>query len=108
MTLTTHFNRNTDSALKHDIQTDLDFGAREALRLLGPDPDNWVLDRPGIDHNVTLVGGSGTGSTFAFALRRAGIGRVTIIDAAEDEVHAGLSLFHHSRQRKTGNPRLSQ
>ncbi|MEH2457727.1 hypothetical protein [Nostoc sp.] len=51
--------------------TDLDFAAREALRLLSPDPENWVSDRSGIDHNVTIVGGSGSGSTFAFALRRA-------------------------------------
>jgi hypothetical protein len=71
---------------------DPDVGAREALRLLGPDPENWVPDRPGVDHNVTIVGGSGTGSVFAFALRRAGIGRVTVIDAAVDEAHAGLLL----------------
>ncbi|MBV9384810.1 MAG: NAD(P)/FAD-dependent oxidoreductase [Chroococcidiopsidaceae cyanobacterium CP_BM_ER_R8_30] len=104
MTLTTHFSRTPDPALKHDTQTDLDFGAREALRLLSPDPDNWVLDRPGIDHNVTLVGGSGTGSTFAFALRRAGIGHVTIIDAAEDEVHAGLWL-NRARMHKLRTPK---
>ena len=72
--------------------TDFDFAAREALRLLGPDPENWVPDRPGIDHNVTIIGGSGSGSTFVFALRRAGIGRVTEIDAADDEAHAGVWL----------------
>ncbi|MEH2313240.1 MAG: hypothetical protein V7K35_17970 [Nostoc sp.] len=66
------------------ITTDPDVGAREALRLIGPDPDNWIPDRPGVDQNVTVVGGSGSGSTFAFALRRAGIGRVTVIDAADE------------------------
>lgn len=85
--------------------TDPDGGAREALRLLGPFPDNWVPDRPGIDHNVTLVGGSGTGSTFAFALRRAGIGRVTVIDQADDETQAGVWLtrarMHTLRTAKT-------
>jgi hypothetical protein len=32
-----------------------DANALEALRLLGPDPDNWVPDRAGIDHNVVIV-----------------------------------------------------
>lgn len=83
---------------------DPDIGAREALRLLGPDPDNWVPARPGIDHNVTIIGGSGTGSVFAFALRRAGIGCVTVIDAAEDEVHAGLWL-NRARMNKLRTPK---
>lgn len=83
---------------------DPDVGAREAVRLLGPDPENWVPDRPGIDHNVTIVGGSGTGSVFAFALRRAGIGRVTVIDAAADEAHAGLWL-NRARMHKLRTPK---
>src|SRR6516165_1262936 len=69
---------------------DPDAAAREALRLIGPDPQNWVPDRPGIDHNVVVVGGGQTGSAFAFALRRAGIGRTTVIDAAENEARAGI------------------
>ncbi|QFS49945.1 FAD/NAD(P)-binding protein [Nostoc sphaeroides] len=84
--------------------TDLDFAAREALRLLGPDPENWVSDRSGIDHNVTIVGGSGSGSTFAFALRRAGIGRVTVIDEALDEAHAGVWLTR-ARMKKLRTPK---
>ena len=71
---------------------DFDAAARDALRLIGPDPQNWVPDRPGIDHNVTIVGGGQTGSALAFALRRAGIGRTTVIDAAEDEARAGVWL----------------
>ena len=51
---------------------DPDAAAREALRLIGPDPQNWVPDRPGIDHNVVIVGGGQSGCAFAFALRRAG------------------------------------
>ncbi len=81
-----------------------DFTAREALRLLGPDPENWVPDRPGIDHNVTIIGGSGSGSTFVFALRRAGIGRVTEIDAADDEAHAGVWLTR-ARMRTLRTPK---
>jgi FAD-dependent urate hydroxylase len=84
--------------------TDIDFNAREALRLLGSDPENWVFDRPDIDHNVTIVGGSGSGSTFAFALRRAGIGRVTVIDSAPDETHAGVWLTR-ARMKKLRTPK---
>jgi cation diffusion facilitator CzcD-associated flavoprotein CzcO len=71
---------------------DHDAAARDALRLIGPDPQNWVPDRPRIDHNVTIVGGGQTGSALCFALRRAGIGRVSVIDAAEDEERAGIWL----------------
>jgi len=69
---------------------DPDAGAKEALRLIGPDPANWVPDRPGVDHNVLIVGGGQTGCAFAFALRRAGIGKVTVIDAAPDAERAGI------------------
>ena len=62
--------------------TDPDADARNALRLIGPDPQNWVPDRPGIDHNVMIVGGGQSGCAFAFALRRAGIGKVAVIDMA--------------------------
>jgi len=71
---------------------DPDFAAANALRLIGPDPQNWVPERPGIDHNVVLIGGGQTGAALAFALRRAGIGRVTVIDAADDEIQAGVWL----------------
>ena len=72
--------------------TDPDADAGNALRLIGPDPHNWVPDRPGIDHNVAIIGGGQTGSTLAFALRRAGIGKVTVMDAAPDEARAGIWL----------------
>lgn len=73
--------------------TDLpSLSATEALRLLGPFPENWVPERPGIDHDVVIVGGGHTGSTFAFALQRAGIRRFSIIDAAPDEARSGVWL----------------
>jgi FAD-dependent urate hydroxylase len=71
---------------------DPDADARRALRLIGPDPANWVPDRPGIDHNVAIIGGGQTGCALAFALRRAGIGKVTILEAAPDEQRAGIWL----------------
>lgn len=70
--------------------TDPDAGARGALRLIGPDPANWVPDRPGVDHNVVIAGGGQTGVAFAFALRRAGVGKVSVIDAAPDAERAGI------------------
>jgi cation diffusion facilitator CzcD-associated flavoprotein CzcO len=86
-------------------QTDPDQEARNALRLIGPDPQDWVPQREGIDHNVVIVGGGQSGSAFAFALRRAGIGRVSVIDAAEDEARAGVWLtaarMHVLRTAKT-------
>lgn len=66
--------------------------ASEALRLLGPYPENWVAVRPGIDHDVLVVGGGHTGSTFAFALQRAGIRRLSVIDEAPDEALSGVWL----------------
>jgi hypothetical protein len=74
------------------MTADHDPRAREALRLIGPNAQNWVPDRSGIDHNVTIVGGGQTGSAFCFALRRAGIGKVSVIDAAEDEARARVWL----------------
>ena len=71
---------------------DPDAQAREALRLLGPDPRNWVADRPGIDHNVAIIGGGQTGCAFAYALRRGGIGKVSVMDAAADAEQAGIWL----------------
>ena len=60
--------------------------------MIGPDPANWVPDRPGIDHNVAIVGGGQSGCALAFALRRAGIGKVTILEAAPNEDRAGIWL----------------
>jgi cation diffusion facilitator CzcD-associated flavoprotein CzcO len=85
--------------------TDPDTGARAALRLIGPDPANWVPDREGIDHNVVIVGGGQTGCAFAFALRRAGIGKVSVIDTAADPARAGIwttgARMHVLRTPKT-------
>jgi len=69
-----------------------DHAAHEALRLLGPAPANWVPAHSGIDHNVLVVGGGQTGSAFAFALQRAGIGGVSVIDVATEAAQAGVWL----------------
>ncbi|KAF1049473.1 SidA/IucD/PvdA family monooxygenase [Xylophilus sp.] len=69
---------------------DPDAFARETLRLLGAQPDNWVPAHDGIDHDVLIVGGGQTGSAIAFALRRAGITRTSVIDAAPTQEKAGV------------------
>lgn len=63
---------------------DIDAVVRQSLRYLGPDPDNWVPATPGVDHDVVIVGGGQSGVAIAFALRRAGIPNVTVIDAATE------------------------
>ncbi|WP_316197692.1 MULTISPECIES: NAD(P)-binding domain-containing protein [unclassified Bradyrhizobium] len=83
---------------------DLDQAARDTLRLIGPDPQNWVPDRDGVDHNVVVVGGAHSGSAFAFALRRAGIGKVAIIDAAQDAAASGIWLTT-ARMHKLRTPK---
>ena len=85
-------------------KTDPDIVAQETLRLIGPDPQNWVPDRDGIDHNVVVVGGGQSGSAFAFALRRAGIGKVSVIDAAPDGARAGVWLTS-ARMHKLRTPK---
>lgn len=85
-------------------QSDPDSVARDTLRLIGPDPQNWVPDRDGIDHNVVVVGGGQSGSAFAFALRRAGIGKVSVIDAAADTTTAGVWLTS-ARMHKLRTPK---
>ena len=57
---------------------------KQSLRYLGDDPANWVPKKEGIDHDVTVVGGGQSGVTIAFALRRAGIGNVTVVEAAPE------------------------
>ncbi len=66
--------------------------AHEALRLLGPAPANWVPRHDGIDHDVLVVGGGQSGAALSFALRRAGIAEVSVIDAAPDAQRAGVWL----------------
>lgn len=87
------------------MHDDCDADARETMRLIGPDPANWVPDRPGIDHNVLIVGGGQSGCALAFGLRRAGIGRVSVIDQAPDEDSAGIwtnaARMHVLRTAKT-------
>ncbi len=84
---------------------DVDKAVRDALRLLGPAPENWVPETAGVDHDVFLVGGGQSGVTLAYALRRAGIGRISVVDAAPDENGAGIWLTI-ARMQKLRTPKM--
>ncbi|MEX3985387.1 NAD(P)-binding domain-containing protein [Paraburkholderia sp. EG287A] len=73
--------------------------AHTTLRLIGPDPEDWVVNRDGIDHNVVVVGGGQSGTAFAFGLRRAGIGKVSVIDGAAGAPQAGVWTTRARMQR---------
>ncbi|SUA44761.1 Lysine/ornithine N-monooxygenase [Nocardia africana] len=64
-----------------ESNTSADLHARRVLRRFGPDPANWVQPSAA-DHDVVVVGGGQAGLGIGFALRRAGIARVSVIDAA--------------------------
>ncbi|GIE88232.1 NAD(P)-binding domain-containing protein [Actinoplanes regularis] len=94
-----------------------DLAASESLRLLGADPAGWVPPTAGVDHDVAIVGAGQSGLTIGYALRRAGITRVAVLDAAESESHVGgwaaKARMRTLRTAKTlvgpelGNPALS-
>jgi FAD-dependent urate hydroxylase len=63
--------------------------ALESLRLLGPDQADWVPPTDGVDHNVAIVGAGQSGVTIAYALRRAGVGRVTLLDESPTDAAVG-------------------
>ena len=82
---------------------DPDLLARETLRLLGPAPDNWVPEHAGITHDVLVVGGGQSGTAYAFALRRAGIARTTVIDNASGPAASAWRL--RARMQKLRTPK---
>ncbi|MGW6195783.1 SidA/IucD/PvdA family monooxygenase [Kribbella sp. NPDC055110] len=53
----------------------------QLLRYFGPTPANWVRTT-GFDHDAVVVGAGQSGLGIGFALRRGGIGRATVVDAA--------------------------
>lgn len=55
---------------------------RRQLTRTGGEPANWVPPTAGTDHDVVIVGAGQSGLAIAFALRRAGIPRIALVDAA--------------------------
>ena len=99
-----------------DPSTRLKDQTERALQWAGSNPPDWVRARPGVDHNVVIVGGGQSGTSIAYALRRRGVGRVTIIDRAEPGnagIWRNIARMHTLRTPKwlpgpeQGNPDLS-
>ncbi|ALM81619.1 NAD(P)-binding domain-containing protein [Bordetella sp. N] len=65
----------------NQVDPQRDAEALRVLALLPPAPE-WVPARDGITHDVAIIGGGQNGVALAFALRRLGVARVTVIDAA--------------------------
>lgn len=82
----------------------LEHNVRLSLGYLGAEPENWVIDRDGIDHNVFIIGGGQSGVAIAHALRRSGVGKVSVAEAAA-EGKSGLwerrARMHTLRTPKT-------
>ena len=74
------------------LSSEFDDFARRTVDLAGPEPKNWVADSKATEHNVVIVGGGQSGCALAFALRRAGIGKVTVIETALNEEQTGIWL----------------
>ena len=66
-----------------DAAGSLQLQTRRAQRWAGRDPTDWVRPRPGVDHNVVIVGGGQSGTAIAYGLKRKGVGQVEVIDGAE-------------------------
>ena len=95
--------------------TDPTSRADRVRRLFGPDPAGWVRESAA-DHDVVVVGGGQSGLAIGFALRRAGIGRVSVVDAAPPDgkgVWTTTARMHTLRTPKAwpepefGHPELS-
>ncbi|MFG1477963.1 FAD-dependent oxidoreductase [Xanthobacter sp. V4C-4] len=66
----------------HQALAELVAEAGRDLERIGETGADWVPPPAGIDHNVVVVGAGQSGLSIAFGLRRAGIGRVSVIDQA--------------------------
>lgn len=58
--------------------------ARDEIAYLGEETPNWVTPCPGTDVDVLVIGGGQSGLAVACLLRRAGIGRLRVVDAAPE------------------------
>ncbi|MDV6286818.1 NAD(P)/FAD-dependent oxidoreductase [Rhodococcus jostii] len=80
-----------------------DAAAQESLRLLGYDTANLIAPLDETTHDVAIVGGGQSGVAIAYALRRAGVTNVTVIDAEEDE--SALAWRARARMRTLRTPK---
>jgi cation diffusion facilitator CzcD-associated flavoprotein CzcO len=111
----------TTSAQAGDPATDyvaaqLEAQSQRARRWLSADPADFVRPRQAADHNVVIIGGGQSGLAIAYGLKRAGVGRVEVIDQAnpgQAGIWRRIARMHQLRTPKTmpgpeqENPMLS-
>ncbi|MBH0118810.1 SidA/IucD/PvdA family monooxygenase [Rhodococcus sp. NPDC003382] len=70
-----------------DLSDNPDDAAQRSLHLLGygNGDANWIAPLDDTDHDVVVVGGGQSGVAIAYALRRAGVARTSVVDAGRDE-----------------------
>lgn len=79
-----------------------DIAAKDSLRLLGLDRNNWIAAREDVDHDVAIIGGGQTGITTAHALLRAGVANVSVLDAGQQESDLAWRSRARMRTLRTG------
>jgi len=62
---------------------------------------SWIETRSGVDHDVAIIGGGQSGVTTAHALLRAGVTRVSVIDAGSDESESAWRTRARMRTLRT-------
>lgn len=75
--------------------------AQESLRLLGLDGHDWIAATDDVEHDVAVIGGGQSGITTAHALKRAGVVRVTVIDAGLGEADSAWRARARMRTLRT-------
>lgn len=78
----------------------LDAQTRKCLRWAGSRAD-WVRPRPGVDHDVVVVGGGQSGLSVSYGLRCKGVGKVELIDQSEPGEAGSWRAIARMRQLRT-------
>ncbi|WP_127088610.1 NAD(P)-binding domain-containing protein [Aquabacter cavernae] len=101
--MTVHSTRETPQP---DAEAALDALVAEATKAvvyLGEAGPGWVPERPEFESDVAIVGGGQSGVAVAVALRRAGVTRTTVLDAApaqQEGVWRGIARMQTLRSTK--------
>jgi cation diffusion facilitator CzcD-associated flavoprotein CzcO len=86
------------------VAAQLEAQTQRAQRWGGADPADFVRPRAGADHNVVIVGAGQSGTAIAYGLKRAGVGRVELIDQAEP---GGAGIWRNvARMHQLRTPKL--
>jgi FAD-dependent urate hydroxylase len=97
-------NSGSDAEPAEEALARLEAQTQRTQRWGGRDPADWVPARPGVDHNVVIVGGGQSGIAIAYGLKRKGVGNVSVIDQAEPGragIWRTIARMHQLRTPKT-------